>query len=232
LAFHGAGGSGRFMEHYSGLDREASRLGAITVYPDAKGRTWNLEDEGGPADVTFIRALLDKVAAEQCVDSSRIWAAGVSNGGGFTARLACVMADRLSAAVVVAGGFGALPECHPARPVSVLEIHGKGDRVVPYDGDARTSYRGAVLPWVRSWVKHDGCEARHSRHTRINRRTVRLDWGPCENGTMVSHFAIVRGAHQWPGATPPDPGPRPTISAANETWRFLTSLRHARRVVP
>ena len=34
----------------------------------------------------------------------------------------------------VAGGYRSLPQCKPTRPLSVLEIHGTADPVVPYDG--------------------------------------------------------------------------------------------------
>jgi poly(3-hydroxybutyrate) depolymerase len=34
--------------------------------------------------------------------------------------------------------------------------------------------------------------------------------------------------HQWPGATPPDPGPPSTFSAAQQAWAFLAPLRAPR----
>lgn len=223
LAFHGRGGTGRFMEGYSNLTGPLNAAGVIGVFPDAAAGRWNLEDEGAPDDVAFVRALLDAVQRVRCVDHRRVWAVGVSNGGGFTARLACAMADRLTGVVVVAGGFGALPECHPSRPVRVMEIHGTADPVVPYGGDDRTQRRGAVLPWVRSWVQFDGCTGPPAR-SRIAARVVRLDWSGCRSAAAVSHIAIAGGRHQWPGATPPDPGPDSGISAARLTLAFLSGL--------
>jgi poly(3-hydroxybutyrate) depolymerase len=58
-------------------------------------------------------------------------------------------------------------------------------------------------------------------------RVARLDWSACRSGTAVAHLAIAAGRHQWPGATPPDPGPPSTISAAVEAWRFLSAHRLA-----
>jgi polyhydroxybutyrate depolymerase len=222
LAFHGSGGSGRFMEGYSHLGGATSAAGVVGLFPDALHGRWRLEDEGsGPDDVGFVRALLDVVGRTACVDSARVWATGVSNGGGFAARLACELADRLSGVAVVAGGFGALRECRPARPVPVLEIHGTADPVVPYDGKDADDHRGAVLPWVRSWVRMNGCTGSARGH-RLSARAVQLDWATCRAGTRISHVVVSGGRHQWPGATPPDAGPDAGISAAALIVAFLT----------
>ena len=55
-------------------------------------------------DIAFIGALLDAVEQSVCVDASRVYATGVSNGGGMVARLACELSDRLAAIAPVAGG--------------------------------------------------------------------------------------------------------------------------------
>jgi polyhydroxybutyrate depolymerase len=228
LAFHGTGSNGRAMERYSELLPDLDRDGAIGIFPDADGPQWNAsEARRGPDDIGFVRDLLATVAQRWCVDPRRISAAGVSNGGSFAALLACVMSDRLAGVVIVAGGFDALSPCHPRRPVSVLEIHGTADRVAPYDGTPADGRRGAVLPWVRAWARRDGCPARLHRRV-LAPRTVRIAWGPCRGGTTVAHIAIFGGGHQWPGATPADPGPPPTISAARQAWGFLAGRRLAR----
>lgn len=220
LAFHGAGGSGRFMEGYSRLGGAETAAGVVGLFPDALHGRWNLEDEGGPDDVGFVRALLAVAGRYACVDPARVWATGVSNGGGFTARLACVLADRLSGVAVVAGGFRALPECRPARPVPVLEIHGTADPVVPYEGRDADDHRGAVLPWVRSWVRMNGCSG-NARRRRLSPLAVRLDWTVCRDGARVSHVVVSGGRHQWPQAVPPDAGPDAGVSAAALVVAFL-----------
>jgi polyhydroxybutyrate depolymerase len=224
LAFHGTGRNGRFMERYSGLSRETDRDSAIDVFPDADGPQWNATGRGAPYDVDFMRDLLGAVAQRWCVDPARVTATGVSNGGSFAALLACVMSDRLAGVAIVAGGFDVLPPCHPRRPVSVLEVHGTDDPVVPYRGRDSDGRRGAVLPWVQAWARRDGCPARLRRNI-LAQRTVRIAWAPCRDRTSVAHIAIFGGMHQWPGATPSDPGPAATISAARVTWGFLQGAR-------
>ena len=154
LAFHGAGGSGRRMATYSGFSGVADLAGFVVAYPSAarpRG-VWTLaarESETAPDDLAFTRRLLDLLESRVCVDARRVSAAGVSNGGGFVARLGCELSDRLAGIVVVAGGFSALAPCAPARPLSVLEIHGTDDPVVPYAGRAGA---GSVPAWLRDWL--------------------------------------------------------------------------------
>ena len=43
-------------------------------------------------------------------------------------------------------------------------------------------------------------------------------------GVRVEHIRISGGRHQWPGATPPDPGPPSTFCGACTIWRFFSRL--------
>lgn len=224
LAFHGAHGSGRFMERYSNLTIPLNAAGAIGVFPDAEGGHWQLSGDPPGGDVAFVRALVSAVEQQTCVDMHRVWATGVSNGGGFAALLACVMSDRIAAVAVVAGGFSSLPPCRPSRPVSVLEIHGTDDPVVPYAGLPRDGRLGAVRPWLAGWVRRDGCRER-PHETSLVAHVELLAWRGCAGGAAIAHIRIAGGRHQWPGATPPDPGPRIAFSAAWKIWRFLASRR-------
>jgi polyhydroxybutyrate depolymerase len=217
------------MERSSGLSRLADRAGFVVAYPSATGphAFWNL---GPPVaghaadDVAFADALIRRLVASGCIDRTRIYAVGVSNGGGLAARLGCERASELAAVVTVAGTYGHLESCRPAQPVSVLEIHGTDDRSVPYRGDPEDGYRGAVRTWLAKWAREDGCRT-SPRRAIVAPRTARLDWGPCASGTAVGHLELYGEGHVWPGADPPDPGAASPVSAAWETWRFVASHR-------
>jgi polyhydroxybutyrate depolymerase len=229
VALHGGGSTGRSMKGYSGLGRESDRAGFIAVFPSATGanRFWNLNAGAGPDDVGFVEALIEQVATVTCVDQARVFAVGVSNGGGLAARVGCELSERVAGIVVVAGGFGRLPECHPTRPVSVLEIHGSNDPSVPYGGDPEDGRAGDVRHWLAGWASRDGCASAGPRH-RVAPRSVRIDWRGCAARSALSHIQVLGGGHQWPGATPPDPGPPSTFSAARQAWAFLAPLRAPR----
>jgi polyhydroxybutyrate depolymerase len=219
LALHGAYGSGSFMERYSGLSRLSDREGFVVVYPDSAGPLWRISVAQDGADVRFLDAVIDRMLESGCVDERRISAVGVSNGGGMAVRFACSGEDRLAGVVAVAGAYGQLPACRARRPLSVLEVHGTADRVVPYRGTPANP-RTDVVRWLRDWARRDGC-ALTARRTRPRQGVLRLDWTPCRGGTSVAHLRLVGGAHAWPGADPPDPGPDLGVSASEEAWKFL-----------
>jgi polyhydroxybutyrate depolymerase len=224
LALHGQGGTGEFMEQYSGLSRTADRSGFAVVYPDSVGPRWKIAEDEGDRDVDFLEVLIDRLVAAGCFDPDRVSVVGVSNGGGMAARLACHDDDRLAALDSVAGSYRTLPDCKRRRPLSVLEIHGTRDAVVPYWGDARTD----IVGWVRRWVARDGCPPAAARSIAAS-GVLRFDWSHCRGGASVSHLRVLGGIHTWPGSGPSDPPPDRQISASEETWRFLARQRRAAR---
>jgi polyhydroxybutyrate depolymerase len=223
VGLHGAGGN--FFQSDSGFSVLGDSEGFIAVYPnspeEADGNTfWNIDEApGGPDDVQFISDLLDSVESQLCVNTSRVYAAGVSNGGGMAALLACQLSARFAAVASIAGGYSSLPPCQPANPVSVIEVHGTADGVVPYNGSPPTR-AGAVLPWLAAWRARDRCHGRASVG-RIAPRAERYTWADCAQGTAVEHIEIFGGGHQLPGGLPPDSGQTSTVSAPWLVWSFL-----------
>jgi polyhydroxybutyrate depolymerase len=229
IGLHGAGGG--FFESYSGLSVLADAERFIAVYPSATDDPaghgfWNINDHraGAPNDVQFISDLIDSLQGVLCVDATRIYVAGVSNGGGMAVRLACELSGRIAAIASVAGGYASLPPCQPRNPVSVLEVHGTLDGVVPYWGDPFGA--GSVRTFLAAWTLRDGCH-QAARVSRVAARVRRYLWMPCADGTAVEHLEIEDGGHQLPGGLPPDHGQSSTISTSWLIWRFLRAHRLA-----
>jgi len=220
LALHGSAANGAFMERYSSLSSIADAEEFIAVYPNASG-PWNDDDRraGAPDDVVFISDLLDRLRAGWCIDARRVYAVGVSSGGGMVARLACDLSQRITAIASVAGSYADLPACRPRRPISILEVHGTADRIALYKGRARDG-AGGVAAFLRGWRTRDRCHVRPARQE-IASRAVEIDFPGCGQHSAVRHIEIIGGGHQYPGAVPPDAGPRSTISASWQAWRFF-----------
>lgn len=227
VALHSGGGLADWFESYTGLSQVADGAGFIVVYPNGDGykHFWSINDHdpGGPDDIAFIGALLDNLESSYCVDPGRIYAFGVSNGGGMAVRLGCDLASRFAAIVSVAGGYRSLPPCQPAAPVSVLEVHGTSDGSVPYSG-VPPYHAGAVRLFLDRWIGFDGCKGSPTRR-RIGAQALRFDWTHCADGSSIEHIEIIGGGHQLPGALPPDKGPRSTLSVPWLAWSFLRSHR-------
>jgi polyhydroxybutyrate depolymerase len=227
MAFHGRKGDGTDIEAFSGLDA----LPAIAVYPvglpgEADEPAWQGAPYQPPSDdVLFVSDLLDRLQSSLCVDPLRIYATGKSNGGGFTALLACRLEHRIAAFATVAGAF--YPEttvgCGPGRPVSLVDFHGTADPIVGYDGEA--SSHGEPLPalpdWVQNWADHDHCGS--AVETPIGTDVTQVAYPGCAGHAQIVHYRVAGAGHTWPGELI-DSGPgsaTQTISATTVLWTFF-----------
>ncbi len=172
----------------------------------------------------FLGRLITTIESRQCIDSGRAYLAGVSNGGGMAALAGCELADQVAAFASVAGGYDGQPPCRPRRPVSVFEVHGTADQIVPYFGRTRRPTRDGLPPFVNAWVARDRCRGAPSV-SRLATRATEYRWMRCVSGVRVAHVRVLHGRHQWPGATPPDPGPPSTFCSACAIWRFFVEPR-------
>src|SRR3954465_1012240 len=109
LAFHGAGGTGDGFAGATGFSDPADDHGFAVLYPSAAAHQfWSLNDQMGTTDLDHLRALVEQALELACTD--RVFATGVSNGGGFAARVGCELED-VSAIAPVAGGYRSLDRC-------------------------------------------------------------------------------------------------------------------------
>jgi polyhydroxybutyrate depolymerase len=221
LVLPGAGMTGRSMADYTGYSRLADQKGFLVAYPTASGARpfWNVSGRmaGKPDDVGYLRRVIETLTGPAaCGDPKHVGVTGLSNGGGMTALMACEAADLLAAAAPVAGGYSGLPDCHPERPLPILEIHGLRDEVVPYGGKG-PSGAGAVGPFVDAWRARDGCTGA-ARRSAPAHNVQELRW-TCAKGRVIVHDRVVDAEHGWPG----EDSLRP-FSSTVRTWRFLSAF--------
>lgn len=213
LVLHGAGGEGAGMAEHTGLTGAATQRGYAVVYPNGVARRWN-DGRGTSAqdDVGFIRLLLDSLRRELPVDSSRVYATGISNGAGFAYRLACDLPGTFAAIAPVAGAPAATLEerCAATRPVSVISFQGTRDRLMPYEGGSGAARRGRVLSAQRSaalFAEVNACTpppavAAEPDTAKDGTRVRRSVYGGCRKGREVALYTIDGGGHTWPGGPP------------------------------
>lgn len=240
LMLHGGGGSAvQFQEFSSRMDEVADREGFITVYPDGTGqlRTWNAGACCGAAarddidDVGFIRALLDHLGERLCIDTQRVYASGMSNGGMMSHRLGCELSERIAAIAPVAGTNGA-PSCTPSRAVPVMHVHGTEDGHVPWDGGAGCGLANVEFPSVPAtidgWSELNQCATDTRAYFEEGNGSCVAQQG-CKDGADVVLCSIDGGGHSWPGGEPsadvvdcPADGPQSTTFHASEAiWAFF-----------
>ena len=97
-------------------------------------------------DVEFTRKVLDDLATTANIDSKRVFATGMSNGGIMSYRLASELSDQIAAIAPVGGPMGT-DTCKPKRPVSVIHLHGTDDEPAPFKGSkGKGKNKAAVAP--------------------------------------------------------------------------------------
>jgi polyhydroxybutyrate depolymerase len=225
---HGHGSNAGEQAIYSGFLVKAEEEGFIVVTPQGTGAEphWNFTtvEAGAPDDVAFISDLLDTLESELCIDSSRVYAAGISNGAAMSVTLACFLSNRIAAVAPVAGLF-LFPGCPSVRPVSVIAFNGTDDKLVPFEGGSVGDSALQVAPVedsLQQWAEHNGCasgpeDERVSDHVRLRR------YEDCTDGAAVELYVIEGGGHTWPGATIDIPLGATTheISATDLMWAFF-----------
>lgn len=205
LSFHGHTRDSAYQEELS----EFSGTDAIAVYPQGLvGTDGETAWQGAPYsadvdDVRFTGDLLDELERDLCVDPARVYAAGKSNGGGFTGVLACRMSDRIAAFAPVSGAF--YPQggdCEPSRSVPILDFHGVADETIPYGGDEERGLP-SIPDWLASWGERNGCDPTPVTSD-LGDGVHTVDYRSCDSGAEVSHYRMDAVAHDWP-ATHPNP---------------------------
>lgn len=215
LVFHGGGGHDWNMPGFTHFDELADAQGFFVAYPDSTNRHWNDgRGESDADDVAFTRALIADVERSHPIDPRRVYATGISNGGFFSNRLACDLADKIAAIVSIAAPMPKPLDatCKPSRPISVMYIQGTEDPLVPIDGGkvgfANGQRRGENISLdasARFWCRVDKISSPPeitnvpdliNDGTHVQRRV----WSNGEDRTEIVVYIIEGGGHTWPGA--------------------------------
>ncbi len=231
MSFHGFASSAAQQAEWSNWDAIAEREGFIAVYPQGSGfppRWYNgineFTNEDDLRDMAFVQALLDTLNATYCVDNTRIYATGFSAGAGMAYRLACELADRVTAIGTVGGAYSQLPgDCMPARPIPIMIFHGDDDQVVPYDG------RGTLpnIPaWAAEWADRNQC-ATNTETLPTPESVIGVQYSDCAENADVVFYTLVEGGHTWPGQTANAPAflvgaVNQDIDASETMWVFFS----------
>ena len=252
FVLHGSGGDFAQARGGYGFDFDvlAEAEDLIPIYPDGFEQHWNDCRKAGPYaantldvdDVGFLRALVDKFAAEYGADRTRVFATGISNGGQLALRLALEAPDLVRAVAPVAASLPAESnmDCKPAgRPVSVLIMNGSADPMNPFEGGDVALYgvlgnRGAVLSSEDSIDYFRDIAGYESAPERVtlpdldpgDESTVEITRWRAPGHKSVALYTIRNGGHNAPHPELPDPAPaRPDEPRHPRGARDLALLR-------
>jgi len=220
--FHGYGSNSREEESLTGMSTKADQAGFIVVYPDGLYKGWS--DGPGPdglRDLEFVRDMIGSLEGQYSIDPKRIFATGISNGGGMTNRVGCSMADLFAAIAPDSGAYNFWQDCSPARPMPVLAFHGLDDQLVPYTGGPPDALEPPIEAWAAAWANRDGCGSSPAMTTPIDTVTVRT-WSGCQGNAEVILYTLANHGHSWPGSpTMPAAITSQAVNATDVMWEFF-----------
>jgi polyhydroxybutyrate depolymerase len=235
VMLHGGFGSASQAEKSYGWDAEADQGHFLVAYPDGLNHAWNTGGGccGTPGrtnvdDVGFITAMVAAIERQIPVDTGRVYATGISNGGIMAYTLAC----RTSVfAAIGPDSATELGSCAAPGPLSVIHIHGTADTRIPYQGGQGQGVAHIDGPSVPSlnarWRAIDHCAAPVARTA----GTVTTATASCPGGRAVELITIAGAGHQWPGSAPKpliqrilgtDP-PSTALDATQVIWQFFAA---------
>jgi len=242
ISIHPAATWPAFEMNISGWNDLAEQFGFIVVYPAGTGAFFGGLSRGqhiwpaGPStlgrDVRFISDLIDKLEADYRIDPDRIYANGMSNGGGMAFLLSCRLSERIAASGVVAGAEPQSWLCGNSKPVPMVAFHGTADKFAPYLGGKSpiAPERFANIPdWTARVAQRNHCQG-DPTDIPISPRVRRLAYTNCTGNAEVMLYTIEGGGHTWPGGRPlPEWIAGRTTEEINATkvmWDFF--VRHPR----
>jgi polyhydroxybutyrate depolymerase len=240
ISLHGAAIWPAVQRDVSGWNALADEQGFLVVYPSGMTtngpRIWHMfPGQRMQEDLQFIGELIDDLAARFNVDRSRVYANGLSNGGGMSFVLSCTMRDRIAAVGMVGAALLTPFEwCPDTQPVPMIAFHGTADTAAPYGGKASwvssTPFQ-SVEAFTAKWAARNQC-APAPEASRVAADVTRRRYAACAGGASVVLYTVEGGGHTWPGG-----GALPewfvgktthSISATREMWTFFRDHPHQR----
>jgi polyhydroxybutyrate depolymerase len=184
-----------------------------------------VEHAGEGVDVTYVRRILDQLETELKIDRSRVFATGLSAGGGMSFQLALEAPDLVAAIAPVAGvPFQPTGEwlhhCH-AKPgherISIAMLAATHDPFISYAPGSSTQYRNAHYPgmeetrdaWLAAMKIHgpptidkfpDLVQGdSYDPHTHLNSSTIERERYPLgSDGQELWYYKAEGMGHWWP----------------------------------
>jgi len=242
ISMHGAMNWPAFQMNLTQWNKAADEHGFIVVYPAGTGtglKTWFMDGARTPSrmpDVKFISELIDTLEATYNIDPTRIYANGMSNGGGMAFVLSCTLSHRI-AAIGAVSAAQSLPWiwCADSTPVPMIAFHGTADPIVPYNGGKvwiAPEPFPSVPAWAANWAQRNRCGPSPVESV-VARNVTRAEYTNCADDATVVLYAVQGGGHQWPGGKPMPEWlvgrTSNSIDATSLMWAFFLQHRLARK---
>ena len=246
IVIHGAFSTGKQIALESGFNHLSDQEGFLVAYPEGIGlfgllQHWNAGHCCGKAandqidDVGFILDVVDVVQNNFKVDKSRIYIAGMSNGGMLAYRVLAEHPQLFAAGAVVSGAIGSRESeaetwgfTPPDQGVPLILLHGDTDQHIPVDGGISPFKRGdreylSLNEAVALWQTANHC-SKNPDEALLYGDIRQTSW-PCSEALQT--VQISGWGHKWPApyltGTLPSSHPLYRFNGTRMIWDFFSS---------
>ena len=212
IVLHGAFSSAAWTARHYGFAEAAAARGFAAVFPQGLRGCWN--DGRNPFpwranDVAFLKVLAGELMAEGVAEPSRIYLAGISNGGMMAMRMLCEASDLFAGAGTIIANMpmavGA--KCQPPRPMPIVMFNGSADTWVPYRGGGVGFLNLGGYVWgtqqTADFIAHAnrcGAEPAMSDVSIDAMSITRFAWTGCDRRANVTLYRVNGGRHEVYGS--------------------------------
>ena len=211
--FHGYGSSADDQMNYGDFRSIADEEGFIILHPQgtrliSTGSThfnvggWtrgsNVDDVG------FTNHLINVISNLYNIDQQKVFSTGMSNGGFMSYELACKLSPRIAGIASVTGSMTpeTYDECIPDRPITIIQMHGIEDTVVPIFGI--NTIMEPLEKVMAYWVEHNNCQEEQISiipdvAPNDNSTGFLRSWSGCNDDVQVQYYLFEGAGHTWPG---------------------------------
>jgi polyhydroxybutyrate depolymerase len=216
IGLHGGYTSPSRFALTTGFNDLADSEAFLVAYPEGCDRHWNDGRIGVNTDIDdvgFIAALIADIQRHRAVDTQRVYAVGISNGGYMVQRLASELPNTFAAFASVAA---ALPvplrvKMQANTSVSLLMINSRRDKFVPFQGGVSRRGKGGEILSIPDtfeyWRQKSNCHREAAWDLTSSSQFFRGQTGEIEvtryvnqeGGAEVVLIVLANGGHTWPG---------------------------------
>ena len=239
MLLHGYTGNKDNIMNYSKMNDLAEAHGFMVCYPqgtvneNTNQTHWNANLTFSSVDDTgFLSELAIAIQEEFETNPKHTFVAGMSNGGFMSYTLACERPDIFKGIASITGTMSGYDwnNCNPQQGMSVMQMSGTQDRVVPWDGSMSTQggWGGAphIFQVIDLWAEVNECTLTETIDfpnivTSDNSTASVYKYTTEFDNRQVWFYQIDGGGHQWPGW---GGSGNQDISASQEIWKFFEKL--------
>ena len=167
----------------------------VGIYPQGFLDCWNLGPEPSTADdVAFVNLIVEELQNYSNLDFDRMYAIGTSNGSGMVNKLAIETNHFKAIAPVVSQLIVSLPILESTNAISVFQVNGAADEVIPIDGGSKfghiflDAYESAEL-----WANQFNCSEIPELNL-LGQDTLTI-FESCDDNKEIRYLRIENGGH-------------------------------------